>query len=108
MPHYLIQGSYTSEAWAAMLKKPQDRSKAIQKTVKELGGRVEGFWLAFGESDIVGIIQMPDNVSMAAFAISVAAGGACSSVKTTPLLSLEEAKATVEKAAAGSYRPPSA
>jgi uncharacterized protein with GYD domain len=108
MAHYLFQVSYTAAAWAAFLKNPQDRSKAVQGAIEELGGKVEGFWLSFGESDIVGVIQMPDNVSAAAFAIAVAAGGACKSVKTTPLLTMDEGQAAMKKAAGSKYRPPSA
>jgi uncharacterized protein with GYD domain len=108
MAHYLFQVSYTAAAWAAFLKNPQDRSKAVQGAIEELGGKVEGFWLSFGESDIVGVIRMPDNVSAAAFAIAVAAGGACKSVKTTPLMTMDEGQAAMKKAAASKYRPPSA
>jgi uncharacterized protein with GYD domain len=108
MAHYLFQVGYTAAAWAAFLKNPQDRSKVVQGAIEELGGKVEGFWMSFGESDIVGVIQMPDNVSMAAFAFAVAAGGACASVKTTPLMSMDEGQAAMKKAAASKYRPPSA
>jgi len=107
MAHYLFQVGYTAAAWAAFLKNPQDRSKVVQGAIEELGGKVEGFWLSFGESDIVGVIQMPDNVSMAAFAFAVAAGGACTSVKTTPLMTMDEGQAAMKKAAASKYRPPS-
>jgi uncharacterized protein with GYD domain len=108
MAHYLFQVSYTAAAWAAFLKNPQDRSKAVTGAVEELGGKVEGFWMSFGESDIIGVVQMPDNVSMAAFAFAVAAGGACKSVNTTPLMTMDEGQAAMKKAAASKYRPPSA
>ena len=108
MAHYLFQVSYTAAAWAAFLKNPQDRSKAVTGAIEELGGKTEGFWMSFGESDIIAVIQMPDNVGMAAFAVAVAAGGACKSVKTTPLITMEEGQAAMKKAAASKYRPPSA
>jgi len=108
MAHYLLQVSYTAAAWAAFLKKPQDRSKAIQGAIEELGGRLEGLWMSFGESDIIGVAQMPDNISAAAFAMAISAGGACRSVKTTPLMTMEEGQAAMKKAAASKYRPPSA
>ena len=108
MAHYLFQVSYTAAAWAAFLKNPPDRSKAVTGAVEELGGKVEGFWMSFGESDIIGVVQMPDNVSMAAFAFAVAAGGACKSVNTTPLMTMDEGQAAMKKAAASKHRPPSA
>ena len=103
MPSYLLQVSYNAEAWAAMIKKPQDRIEAVRKSIEKLGGSITGGWLAFGDYDIVAITQMPDNVSAAAFAMAVSAGGACKNVKTTPLLTIEEAKAAMQKAGTSGY-----
>ena len=86
MAHYLFQVSYTPEAWAALLANPQDRTKPIDGVLHKLGGKLERAWLAFGDYDVVGVMDMPDDVSAAAFSIAVAAGGACRSVKTTPLV----------------------
>jgi len=106
MAHYLLQVAYTSAAWANMLKNPQDRIEVVSKAVQNLGGSVVGGWLSFGDYDIVAILEMPDNVSAAAFAMAAAAGGACKSVKTTPLLSVEEGIEAEEKAAKSGYTPP--
>jgi uncharacterized protein with GYD domain len=64
--------------------------------------------MSFGESDVIGVAQMPDNISAAAFAMAISAGGACRSVKTTPLMTMEEGQAAMKKAAGSKYRPPSA
>ena len=48
---------------------------------------------------------MPDNVSAAAFAVAVAAGGACKNVKTTPLLSIAEGIEAMKKAGQSGYQP---
>ena len=48
----------------------------------------------------------PDNVSMAATAIAISAGGALSSLHTTVLLTVEETVAALQKAASIRYRPP--
>ncbi len=102
---YLLQVSYTTEALAAMIKKPQNRGEAVRKAIEKLGGAIGGFWMSFGDYDVVAIIDMPDNVSAAAFALACAAGGGCKSVKTTPLLSGEEAMAAMKKAATSGYKP---
>ena len=47
MQHYLLQGSYTSEGWEALLKNPQNRFEAIRPSVEKLGGKIEHGWLAF-------------------------------------------------------------
>ncbi len=108
MAEYLLQVAYTSEAWATLVKNPQDRIGIVSKAIENLGGRVEGGWLCFGDYDTVTIIEMPDNVSAAAFAMAVAAAGACKSVKTTPLLSSEEGVAAMTKAGTTGYAPPKA
>ncbi len=76
MDHYLYQGAYTSEAWKTLVKKPQNRIEVVRHAVEKLGGKIEGVWFAFGEYDVVLIVQMPDNVSAAAMSIAIAAGGA--------------------------------
>lgn len=108
MAHYLLQIAYTSEAWAAMLKNPQDRRSAVEPAVKKLGGSLEQAWFSFGEYDLVGIMQMPDNVAAATFAIAVSGGGACKTVKTTPLLTTDEALQAMRGAGSIGYKPATA
>ena|SRR5438105_3867399 len=98
MAHYLLQVSYTPETWAVMVKNPQDRAQAVEVAIKKLGGTMERFWFSFGEYDILGVVEMPDNVAAAAFAMAVTAGGACKDVKTTPLLSMQEGMEAMKKA----------
>jgi uncharacterized protein with GYD domain len=104
----LLQVGYTPEAWAAMVKKPQDRIEAVRPAVEKMGGKVVCGYLAFGEYDIVAILDMPNNVSAAAFAMAVAAGGACNKVKTTPLMSTREGVDAMKRASGSTYRPATA
>ncbi len=104
MAFYLLQVGYTPEAWSAMINNPQDRAQAVEPAIKKLGGRIERFWLSFGEYDIVGMVEMPDNVGAAAFSMAVAAGGACRTVKTTPLLTSAEGIEAMKKAASCGYK----
>lgn len=105
MPSYLVQVAYTSEAMASLIKKPQDRAAVVSKAIEKLGGSLKGAWMCFGDYDTVVVVDMPDNVSAAAFALAVSAGGSCKSVKTTPLMSTEEGTAAMKKAAASNYKP---
>ncbi len=106
VPSYLIQVAYTPDAWAAMVNQPQNRLEAVRPVVEKLGGRFEHAWLAFGEYDIVGVVEMPENTDAAAFSMAVAAGGAVKAFKTTPLLSVEEGVEAMRKAQAAGYRRP--
>jgi uncharacterized protein with GYD domain len=58
-----------------MVKQPQNRLEAVRPVVEQPGGKVEHAWLAFGEYDIAGVVEMPENTDAAAFAMAIAAGG---------------------------------
>lgn len=106
MAYYLVQAAYTGEAWGAQIKNPQNRIEALTPMVEKLGGNIEHAWFAFGEYDIVAIFQMPDNVNMATFSITAAAGGAVKSLKTTPLMTIGEGLEAMKNAQDISYRQP--
>ena len=67
MAYYLFQASYTPEALAALIKKPENRIEIVSKTIEKLGGKVIGGWFCFGEYDVALVSELPDNVSAAAF-----------------------------------------
>ncbi len=105
MASYLMQVSYTSEALSALIAKPQDRTGHVSKVIENLGGKSIGSWLAFGDYDLVMIIEMPNNVNAAALALAAAAGGSCKTVKTTPLLSIAQGLSALRKAGKSGYKP---
>ena len=106
MPMYLTRFSYTPETWARLVKNPEDRRAAAKQYIESVGGKLHGFWYAFGDLDGYNLWEAPDNVSMAAAAIAIGGGGALSSIQTTVLLSVEETLAALEKASSITYRPP--
>lgn len=108
MAHYLVQVAYTPQAWAALVKNPQDRTKVLRPVVAKLGGSFETAFFAFGEYDIVAVMEMPANTEAAAFAVAAAAGGSIKSIKTTPLMTIEEGIAAMKKAGQLAYVPPGA
>jgi uncharacterized protein with GYD domain len=105
MPHYLVQAAYTSEAWQAMMKNPQNRTEVIRQAIEHLGGKLVGGWAAFGDYDTIMIIDLPSSVDAAAIAVAAAAGGSCRAIKTTPLLTTEEALEALKKASTTGYKP---
>lgn len=107
MPKYLVQVSYNSEGWAALVKNPQDRSEAVRPAIEALGGKIETFYFAFGDYDVVCIVDMPNNVNVAAFSIAVSAGGTVDAFRTTPLLTTQEAMEAMRVAGGSKYRPAS-
>ena len=105
MPSFLHQVAYSREGWQALLSHPQDRTEAIRPAIERLGGKIKNAWFAFGDHDVILITEMPDNVSAAGIAMAFAGGGACKSVQTTPLMSVEEAVQAMKKAGESGYRP---
>ena len=108
MAYYLLQVGYTPQAWATMVKNPQDRVSLVRPAVEKLGGKMDVGYLAFGDYDLVAICEFPDNVSAAAFSLAASAGGAVSAIKTTPLLTTTEGVAAMKKAGGTGYKPPTA
>jgi uncharacterized protein with GYD domain len=106
MAMYLTRFRYTPETWARMIEKPEDRRNAARTYIESVGGKLHGFWYAFGEGDGWNLWEAPDNVSMAAVALAIGAGGALSSCETTVLLSVEETMQALGKAKSVRYRPP--
>lgn len=106
MPLYLTRFSYTPETWAKLVKNPEDRREAAKQYIESVGGKLHGFWYAFGEYDGYNLWEAPDNVSMAATALAIGAGGALGSIQTTVLLTVEDTLAALEKASSIKYRSP--
>ena len=48
-----------------------------------MGGRLESMYYAFGDFDAILILELPDNVTMAALSMAVGASGALTNLKTT-------------------------
>ena len=108
MPLYLTKFSYTPETWARLIANPEDRRQAAKAYIESVGGKLHGFWYAFGEHDGYNLWEAPDDVSMAAVALAIGAGGALRSIETTVLLTVDETMDALYKAGKVKYRPPGA
>ena len=106
MPMYLTRFSYTPETWAKMVQNPEDRRAAAKQYIESVGGKLHGFWYAFGEYDGYNLWEAPDNVSMSAVALAIGAGGALSKIETTVLMTVEETLDALNKASSVRYRKP--
>src|SRR5882672_5424617 len=106
MPFYLTRFSYTPATWAKLMKNPEDRREAARQYIESVGGKLHGFWYAFGEHDGYNLWEAPDNVSMAAAALAIGGGGALSSFETTVLLTVDETMDALRKADQLQYRAP--
>ena len=106
MALYMSQFAYTPEAWAALTRQPEDRSQPIAQLCEKMGARLVNLYYSFGEYDGVAIIEAPDEVTAAAVVMAVVAPGHVKSVKTVPLLTVEQTMEALRKAGGAGYRAP--
>ena len=106
MAFYLVQVSYKTKAWAALVRSPQNRLDIAGPIVKNLGGSIECAFMAFGDYDSIAILQMPDNVSAASLSMALLASGVFKKIKTTSLMTWEDGVEAMKKAKEVAYHPP--
>jgi len=105
MARYLFQGSYSVEGIKGVLKEGgTGRRAAVEAAVKSLGGKLEAYYFAFGETDVFVIVDGIDNTAAAAFAMGITQTGSLHSLTTTVLLTSEEIDKAAKKTM--SYRAP--
>ncbi|HYU63338.1 MAG TPA: GYD domain-containing protein [Verrucomicrobiae bacterium] len=97
MPKYLVTGSYTAEGLKGVLKEGgSGRRQAVESAVEAMGGRLEAYYFAFGDNDVVSIVDVPDNVIATALSMGIAATGTVRT-RTTVLLTPEEVDQATKK-----------
>ena len=107
MAFYMVLGTYTAEAWAAMAKNPQDRSIPIREVAQKLGGRLIDVYYCFGEYDVVVLAELPDDNAALTIAIAGVSPGHLKAYKTTKLFSVEETLEAMRKAGSLAFQGPS-
>jgi uncharacterized protein with GYD domain len=104
MPKYLIQATYMAEGTKGLLAEGgTKRRDAAAKAIKAAGGKLEAFYFAFGKSDAIVIVDLPDNVSAAAASLTISASGVVTT-RTTVLLTPGEIDEAAKKSVP--YRGP--
>jgi uncharacterized protein with GYD domain len=108
MPHYLIEVGYTPQAWSSQIDTQPNVVDRISPAVNAAKGKIECIYYAFGECDLVGIIDFATPEDAAAFALAVTSSGALRSYKTTPLLTVEQGIDSMKRAEKirSAYTPP--
>jgi uncharacterized protein with GYD domain len=104
MAKFMVNASYTAEGAKGLLKDGgTGRRAAVELSLKEMGGRLETMYFAFGKNDVVAIVELPDSIAATALALAINASGAVR-IQTTPLISPEDVDQAVRKAV--KYRAP--
>jgi uncharacterized protein with GYD domain len=104
MPKYLLHASYSAEGSKGLLTDGgTKRVNAARALIESLGGKLETLYFAFGDADVVAIVDLPDNASAAAASLAIAGTGALNG-KMTVLLTPEDIDQAARKSP--SYTPP--
>jgi uncharacterized protein with GYD domain len=102
----MLQFTYSPESWAALIRKPEDRTGDVEAIAESVGGRLVSLYYHFGEFDGTAIMEVADDSTANAVVLAAVASGALRTTKTTRLLSPKEVTESLEKAAKAAYRPP--
>jgi uncharacterized protein with GYD domain len=104
MAKYLIKANYTADGAKGFVHDGgTGRRAAVEKMLASVGGRLDAFYFAFGDTDLYVIADLPDHTVAAAVALTVGQSGKAST-RTIVLLTPEEMDAASKKTVA--YRPP--
>ena len=96
---FIIQGRYTKDAMAAMVDRPEDRSKEARKLLEAAGGKFIGSYFTFGDYDFAVIAEFDDIGAITPALIAAAAGGSIEGIRTTVGMQWSDGRAAFEKAA---------
>lgn len=106
VPKFLLEASYSQDGVKGVQTAGgTSRRDAVAAVAESVGGKLEAFYFAFGDSDAYVVVDLPDNESATAVALTVNASGGAT-VKTVVLLTPEEVDAAAKRSV--DYRPPGA
>ncbi len=108
MPLYLAEFGYSPDAWAKLVKSPENREETVRRILEDAGCQLHSLWYTFGEGDGFALIEAPDNTTAAAVAIVVASSGAFRKFETHVLMTQDEVLDALEKASEIAYAAPGA
>lgn len=104
MPKYLINANYTAAGMEGVRAAgAKSRVEAVSATLEAMGGRLESFYFAFGDTDVYVIAEAPDDEAVAAVAITINGTGMVS-CRTTKLLTVDQIDEALRRTV--EYRPP--
>ncbi len=97
MPKYMVKASYTTKGARGVAKDGGSaRVNAVKHAAESVGGTLEAFYFAFGDTDAYVIVDLPDNATATALALSVNTSDGATA-QTVALLTPEEVDAASKK-----------
>ena len=106
MPLYMSQFSYTSDALAAFVKNPEDRTNLIKELTEKLGGRFVALYYTLGEYDGFVLWEFPDETAVISAVLAAISPGHLKAAKTTVVMTGASVMEAMRKAGAITFRGP--
>ncbi|MEZ0230523.1 MAG: GYD domain-containing protein [Planctomycetota bacterium] len=103
---FLVRATYESTARGHLAKHPEDREQVFARLIQKAGGELRSFFYAFGDEDVVAIVEAPDNQTAFAIELAASAPGHLRQYRTSPLMTSSEAMAAMKRAGSLSYKAP--
>jgi uncharacterized protein with GYD domain len=106
MALYMAQFAYTTDAWTAFTKNPEDRTAVVRSLAERIGCKVEALYYSFGEYDGFVILDAPNEATVTAFMLAAMSPGHIRATKTTVLMRPAEVAEAMRKAGGVEFRGP--
>ena len=104
MSKYLFEANYVGDGIKGLMREGgTKRRDAVVEALKSAGGSLESFYYAFGETDVVGVFDIPDQANAAALSLLINSTGSVN-LRLKPLMTPEDLDEAAKKTP--SYRPP--
>jgi uncharacterized protein with GYD domain len=98
MSKYAVFFTLKGEAIARAMEQPSDRVLVVSKAVESAGGKLEAYYLMFGQYDGFVIVDLPDSRAAAATSLAVSSIGAFEHLETHELIEAEDLNPILEQA----------
>ena len=104
MTKYLFEANYVGEGIKGLMREGgSKRREALVAALKSVGGSLESFYYAFGETDVLGVFEVPEPADAAALSLMINSTGSVN-VHLKPLMTPEDLDEAAKKTP--SYRAP--
>ncbi len=104
MGKYLIRANYVGDGVAGLMSEGgSKRRDAARAAIESVGGTMDSMYYAFGDTDVFGVCDFPDDASATALSLLINSSGSVR-VMLTPLMTPEDVDAAMAKSP--DYRPP--
>jgi uncharacterized protein with GYD domain len=98
MSKYAVFFTLKGEAIARAMQQPSDRVAVVSKAVESAGGKLEAYYLMFGQYDGFVIVDLPDSRAAAASSLAVSSTGAFEHLETHELIEAEDVNPILQHA----------